>query len=883
MTGVSQIIPSYAIGGISNQPDELKKPGQVRDCVNAYPDLIDGLYKRNGFEQISGLGDACSSSGVNSSGSWFTFVRENSSSKTIEKFIGKVSRSGGVQVWDVKTGGVVPVYYSITPVDPNNAEGINISSLSSCTTRSYLNHTQDDFLRFNAVNNFTFITNPEKAVTMNRDNSTRPYESFIEITQLAPGREYLLDVDLIDEDSTSSYRKVNTIELIDVTNEGGGNKDPSCPANYIQPAYAIDSTFLQGNSNDRGQTGLILSVETQGTQVLDSDDDFECRYRHTIEVVNGGRDWQTNDVIKFYQSGGTSSSNDDDMGYTVRVTDTTTIRSSAEYQVTGVTTPTTGDTQLRIKDVLDGLKAALISQAQFTDAEVEIIGNGLYVTNSSPFTISTSEKDLMNILSNTDELDNNPYVTVNNVSRLPIECKDGLICKVANTYTDDDDYWVQFKANYGNDGGSKGSTGYWKEVAEPGGFITFNSGTMPHALIYARYNEAPAFVLGPVNWANRQCGSDDFNPSFNKFTINNILFYRNRLCFLSQENLIMSVAGDLFNFFPSSALTVSSSDPIDVSCSTDYSSVLQSAKVINSGMVLFSNYQQFLFTTDSDVLDPTTAKIQELSRYEYNTKTEPFGIGTNIGFLSTDTKHTKLYELFSISRELNADITELSKIVARSLPSDMDMVTQSKETGIVMISKKSTDIIWGYRYYKQTNNQQLQAAWFKWKAPYPIGYMVILDNYFYAVLEGPNGNILSKVDLEPLQGPWTDLGTIPYELKVEFPTINVKKQEQGSFRSDTTSSLIIHRMNFNFADIGTYEFKIEREGMDPYNIIYESRYMDDYKANQFPTTPTVDRAIPVYTRNTSFDVTLTSNYPHPLVIYSMRWEGDYNPRYYKRV
>ena len=46
MTSISQIIPNYATGGISDQPDELKKPGQLRKCLNAYPDLIHGLYRR---------------------------------------------------------------------------------------------------------------------------------------------------------------------------------------------------------------------------------------------------------------------------------------------------------------------------------------------------------------------------------------------------------------------------------------------------------------------------------------------------------------------------------------------------------------------------------------------------------------------------------------------------------------------------------------------------------------------------------------------------------------------------------------------------------------------------------------------------------------------
>ena len=48
MTAVSQIIPNF-VQGINEQPDELKKPGQVRDAVNCIPDVTKGLVKRPGY------------------------------------------------------------------------------------------------------------------------------------------------------------------------------------------------------------------------------------------------------------------------------------------------------------------------------------------------------------------------------------------------------------------------------------------------------------------------------------------------------------------------------------------------------------------------------------------------------------------------------------------------------------------------------------------------------------------------------------------------------------------------------------------------------------------------------------------------------------------
>ena len=71
--------------------------------------------------------------------------------------------------------------------------------------------------------------------------------------------------------------------------------------------------------------------------------------------------------------------------------------------------------------------------------------------------------------------------------------------------------------------------------------------------------------------------------------------------------------------------------------------------------------------------------------------------------------------------------------------------------------------------------------------------------------------------------------------------------------------------------------------MDPSNILYESTILDGYNADDPPVIDEMERSIPVYARNTSLSVKLTSTYPNPVVLHSMRWEGDYNNRFYKRV
>ena len=889
MTSVSQIIPTYSTGGISDQPDELKKPGQLRDCVNAFPDVVKGLYKRPGLENVGRLQSLCEQ-GINKLGSWFHFSRENVVNPDSSDYVGHVSQSGQVNVWRCSDGQAMKVYYTEQQIEPDDNEGLTEDDLQQCNFNSYLQHTTDGALRFTTVNNYTFITNPGVGVTMSKVDNQRPYEAFIEITQLAYSREYLVDIDLVNTDIDSFYRTASEISLSSTANFGGDNKDDSCPANFRQ--------VVTLNAQEGPGTGLVVEIESIGVQTpKNNGKSYECTYRHNVSLINGGRDFREGDICKY-----TNDAIDPETNYYIEITNTDPIYSSADYQVTGVLTPSNGDEVATIKSVLSDLRSKISEQTPILSSDIEIVGNGLYVKYSEPFTVTTSEKDLMNILSNTDNELVNPYCIVNNVSRLPLECKNGLVALVANSFSEEDDYWVQFVANYGAvtndtqpDFKETAATGYWEEIAEPGGEVKFNSATMPQALVYSTINAEPVFVVAPVAWKKRSCGDESFNPSFNKFNITNLLFYRNRLTALSQENVIMTKAGELFNWFPSSAIAMSPADPIDISAATDYSGILQDGLVGNNTLVLFSQQQQFQLTTDSDILGPNTAKILEISRYNYSAITKPFNIGTDAGFISDRGGRAKVYELSNVFREGSVTLQEKSKIVSESFHKNVTSVAASPEDELLVFSNYDTTV-WIYKFL-QEGDKLIQDAWVKWEVPYKVISNFIINNVYYAVLEnqiidGDDEVYLTRLDLEQsiTQGPFKDMWEedddtvgVPFQMKVEFPTVNIIKSELGQYRSDTSSSLVVHRLNFNFGDIGTYNFEIKRLGYDDYDVLYESRYMDDYKADATPVVPEVERAIPVYTKNTALDVSLVSNYEQPLILHSLRWEGDYNPKYYKRV
>jgi hypothetical protein len=150
----------------------------------------------------------------------------------------------------------------------------------------------------------------------------------------------------------------------------------------------------------------------------------------------------------------------------------------------------------------------------------------------------------------------------------------------------------------------------------------------------------------------------------------------------------------------------------------------------------------------------------------------------------------------------------------------------------------------------------------------------------YQIVEGSPGGTGS------LTGDWTDssilIGDL-YQMKVDFPTIYPTSSKGDRVVADTKASVTIQRINLNFGDVGEFKTTLSRKGKPDYTDIHESSILDGYLANRAPYVEESIRTIPVYERNTNVDVTLISDHPSPATLQSMSWEGDYNPRYYKRI
>ena len=543
--------------------------------------------------------------------------------------------------------------------------------------------------------------------------------------------------------------------------------------------------------------------------------------------------------------------------------------------------------------------------------------------------------------------------------------------------------------------------GVWEECAEPGITTTFDNTTMPLKLTRvlpgtfainggsAQSYANGAFQFGYPEWGKRDVGDDLTNgePSFVGHRIQKMIFFRNRIALLSEENIILSRVNDFYNFWVKTAMAISNADPIDLQSSSTYPTRLFDAVENPGGLVIFSASEQFLLSSGAEaLLTPETAKISYAASYAFNSDSNPVSLGTTIGFLNSTAREARFYEIADVTTRSAPTVQEQSKIIAELFPQNLTNVTSSTENQLLLFAVDSTlhtatNEVWGYKFY-EAGDTRAQSAWFRWTLPNNVVFHCMMDDQYFVVLNTGSTYTLEKFDIKlssgtpmigvppdenrvhldtkktfasadltydtvndvttftlgagfystrtltaycitpsdaagksydipasaitgtapnqtvTLPGNWktsTEAGAsnvsvntdliigFEYEFEVELPKVFVTRAEGDKSRSETRGSLVLHRMNFDFGDVGVLDVTLKRLGRADYTYTVESKEYDNINASTAAIASGYIHTIPVYDRNTNLSVFIKSNHPSPATLHSMNWEGDYSPRYYQRV
>jgi len=121
-----------------------------------------------------------------------------------------------------------------------------------------------------------------------------------------------------------------------------------------------------------------------------------------------------------------------------------------------------------------------------------------------------------------------------------------------------------------------------------------------------------------------------------------------------------------------------------------------------------------------------------------------------------------------------------------------------------------------------------------------------------------------------------------YEMSLELPQLYYKLDGNDKI-SDYTASLTVSRIKFSVGLSGAIDFKLNAKGSQEWTDTQPVIDANYYLSNDAPLTDENIFILPIYQRSTNFLVKATSAYPFPVSLNSAMWEGQYSPRYYRRV
>lgn len=327
---------------------------------------------------------------------------------------------------------------------------------------------------------------------------------------------------------------------------------------------------------------------------------------------------------------------------------------------------------------------------------------------------------------------------VQSFSKLPLQAPDGYLVEITGEAARaGDNYWVRYDQ----------AGAVWRETVRPGVISGIEATSMPHALIRAADGN---FDFRPLQWGTRTAGDDNTNPmpSFVDSTINDVFFFRNRLGFLSGENVVMSRTSKYFDFFPASVAQLSDDDPIDVAISHNRVSVLKYAVPFSEQLLLWSDQAQFVLTS-AGVMSTKNIQLDLTTEFDVSDFARPFGIGRGVYFVSPRASYSSIKRYYAVQDVSDVKSAEdVSAHVPNYIPNTVFALHGSgTENFLTALSDddKSCVFIYKFLYLDETVVQQ---SWSHWDmgAGVEVLSACCIGSFMWMILRRPGGITLERME-----------------------------------------------------------------------------------------------------------------------------------------
>ncbi len=850
MPAVTQTIPNF-LGGVSRQNDDKKLINQVTECVNGYPDPTYGLLKRPGMEHVNVLKKADGTAFTKSEladAAWFFIDRDNAGS-----YIGAI-KGTNIYVWTKADG----TFCTVT----NNGT-------------SYLTGTKQSDYHFRSVQDVTVITNKTvttamqaagtyvansvatiKLVSLTNDTYSVTIQGIKTEVEAQTSTTY---DDFLVYDSSSTNTNHHLVDALHAT---------------ITAQHTASNADFAGKWYLEAYPNSLVIKRTSGSNEVITD--YSTTTGTATAFTIEGKGGTANLALEVFQDSVTNSSKlpaESFDGHHVKINNTSSADDDYFLQYEAFNDPDSGKVkrgkgfwkEAVARDVSPGLDAATMPY------QLENTGDTTFTFKQISWTARETGDENTNPKPSFIDYPITGTFFYNN--RFGVLSEDNIFFGRAN---DSFNFFVKSALAQTDADPIDLNVASVRPVVltdvlpSPQGLLLFSARqqfqvlstsaatlTPKTTLIRAISNYEMDANIPPVD-IGTTTGFINTVPGYAKlFTL--------QLREIEQSPLVVDISKTVLEWIP---------DTIDSLAVSPQNSVVMMADRSSSYIYLYrfyNNGEQDLFQAWTKWQLPTTIQAVDI-------------IDDDVIIVS---QHEDEYTIGKITLDQipTGDVVATSTSMTGNPCLDMATRPVKPHTDVdAVVYDETNDITKIYVPYTPIDDKQAIMLLSVPTADVGTDSAIDADAGYYATAEEriePSTNY----HYFEVKGKFTDYddGIIVgygYDFEVTLPKFYYRPEAN---KTDFTAALTISRVKFSVGRTGAVRSKVKADGANEWKNVESTSDGDRYSADSNPVKDERQFIVPIHQRNTNFELKVTSDFPYPVSLVSMMWEGNYSPRFYRRA
>ncbi len=844
MPAVTQTTPNF-LGGVSRQNDDKKLINQVSECVNGYPDPTYGLLKRPGMEHVNVLKKANGTAFTKAEladAAWFFIDRDDAGS-----YIGAIKGSN-IYVWTKADG----TFCTVT----NNGA-------------SYLTGTKQSDYHFRSVQDVTVVTNKTVTTAMQAAGTyVANSVATVKLVTLTSGYDYSVTIQGIKSEVEAQSTTTYDDFLIYNGNVNNNHHLVDAIKATIDAQHSANNADFAGVWSLEAYANSLVIKRTSGTNavVTDYTQPTGTPLAFTIE----GRGGLANLSLEVFQDSVKDSGDlpaESFNGHHVKVTNTSSADDDyyLEYEAYNGTRGKGFWKETVARDASPGLNAATMPY------QLENTGATTFTFKQIPWTARQAGDD--NSSPNPSFIGYPINATFFYNNRFGVLSEDNIFFGRAN---DSFNFFVKSALAQTDADPVDLNVASVRPVVltdvlpSPQGLLLFSARqqflvlstsattlTPKTTLIRAISNYEMDANIPPVD-VGTTTGFINTVPGYAKlFTL--------QLREIEQSPLVVDISKTVLEWIP---------DTIDSLAVSPQNSVLMLTDRSSSYIYLYrfyNNGEQDLFQAWTKWELPTTIQAVDI-------------IDDDVIIVS---QHEDEYTIGKIVLDQIPTGSVVATTTSMTGNPCLDMATRpvSPAVGVdAVVYDTTNDVTKIYVPYTPIDEKQAVMLLSVPQADVGTTAVIDADAGYYATAEERTETGTNYRYFE-VKGNFTDYADgivvgYGYDFEVTLPKFYYRPQPNVT---DFTAALTISRVKFSVGRTGAIRFKVKADGSNEWKNVEHTTDGDRYSADSNPVKDERQFIVPIHQRNTNFELKVTSDFPYPVSLVSMMWEGIYSPRFYRRA